>query len=440
MKTMIVLVISMLTSPYLCSQVSFQELKNAPEKVSNNAVASVEVDGDWYVYSFAGIDSTKLYTGIHSKVFRYDVMHDTWSQLPFDLPSGPKRIAAGASTVRGKIYVIGGYQVFSNGGEVSVNRVHIYDPALDMFLDDGASIPTPIDDQVQCVYKDSLIYVVTGWSNSGNVSDVWIYDVVQDEWKAGTAIPDDNDFQAFGASGSIVGDTIYYIGGARDIGSFGLISTLRKGYINPNNPTDITWFLQDNNQAGIYRSGSEAYDGKVIWLGGSENTYNYNGIAYDGSGGVPPTNALLYYEPAEGSLVKQYFDFPMIMDLRGLAKVGDNQFITVGGMKDVQEVSDRVVLYELGTLVNQEAVPTLAEFRVFPTSTTGLVQVYFKLDTQVKNIELKIFRIDGTLLRTEKLSSVESMIHLDSQYPAGSYVFSLVKEGITLASQRIIKL
>ena len=69
------------------------------------------------------------------------------------------------------------------------------------------------------VYKDSLIYVVTGWSGSGfsgtNVANVQIYNPANDTWSVGTPVPNTNQYKAFGASGIIVEDTIYYFGGAK---------------------------------------------------------------------------------------------------------------------------------------------------------------------------------------------------------------------------------
>jgi len=43
-----------------------------PEKVSNNAVCEGFIGNNPYVYSFAGIDSTKNWAGIHLKAWRYD--------------------------------------------------------------------------------------------------------------------------------------------------------------------------------------------------------------------------------------------------------------------------------------------------------------------------------------------------------------------------------
>jgi N-acetylneuraminic acid mutarotase len=218
-------------------QISYEILKPCPEKISNLAVAGITIFGRPYVYVFSGIDSTKNYSGIHARCYKYDLIDDDWTVLPL-LPGGQDRIAAGASTIKDKIYILGGYEVFEDGNEVSLNQLHIFDPISDTFLEDGAPIPTPIDDQVQVVYKDSLLYSVTGWSNNGNVNKVWMYNPIEDIWSSCTPLPLGPIFSSFGSSGSIVGDTIYFIGGATEIGPFNLSDRFRKGYINPEDPTE----------------------------------------------------------------------------------------------------------------------------------------------------------------------------------------------------------
>jgi N-acetylneuraminic acid mutarotase len=195
--------------------IQWEYLVNMPEAVSNNAVASATVDDTTYIYSFAGIDTSRDWFGIHLKGFRYNVQSQVWDTIaPLPDPNGGK-IAAGASNVKGKIYIIGGYHVASNYSEISSAKVHIYDPTTNSYLPDGADIPVAIDDQVQAVWRDSLIYVITGWSNSNNVNNVQIYNPSTDTWTTGTPVPNNSQYKVFGGSGTIVGDSIYYIGGAR---------------------------------------------------------------------------------------------------------------------------------------------------------------------------------------------------------------------------------
>jgi len=320
-------------------------LSPMPFPTSNNAVCAVEVNGSEQVYSFGGIDTTKIYSGIHKRCFRYDAALDTWSEID-TLPDALPKIASAASAVKGKVYIIGGYTVSSTGNETSSNRVHIYNPISEAFESDGATLPFPIDDHVQCVWRDSLIFVVTGWSNTGNVPKVQIYDPALNQWTAGTSTPSNAFFTAFGASGSIIGDTLYYFGGASG-GSFGARRYMRKGYINPNDPTDITWTLMDDAPGDpSYRAACSSVENTIFWVGGSAVSYNYDGIAYDGSGGVSPATRILHFNNAVYQYADEINEPFGVMDLRGIAKLNNNRWIICGGMDSNQVVRPRTFLLE----------------------------------------------------------------------------------------------
>ena len=53
-------------------------LENIPIFTTNNAVAEGFVYGKPYVFAFGGLDSTKLYSGIHKNSYRFDVINNTW--------------------------------------------------------------------------------------------------------------------------------------------------------------------------------------------------------------------------------------------------------------------------------------------------------------------------------------------------------------------------
>lgn len=308
-----------------------------PAAISNNAVVAAEANGIDYVYSFGGIGSGKTHEDIVTDSYRYNTSTDTWESIA-DLPDDPK-IASGASVVKNKIYIIGGYYVASDGTEVSSEKIHCFDPETNSYLQDGAPIPVPIDDQVQAVWRDSLIYVVTGWSQNINVTDVQIYNPTTDEWLEGTSLPTSHNYRSFGSSGVILNDTIYYFGGARIGTNFPVQANLRKGAINPENPTEIEWTESIVNPDFVgYRMAATVYGQKIFWIGGSEVTYNFDGIAYNGSGGVAPANRALVYDTETGEMSSYPMDYPM--DLRGIADVSETQKYLVGGMLADQEVSN----------------------------------------------------------------------------------------------------
>ena len=316
-------------------------LKNLPFHTTNNAVAEGFIKGASYVFTFGGLDSTKQYTGIHKRVYRYDVAQNSWQRIA-DLPDTLGKIASAASRIQDTIYIIGGYHVFKDHSEKSSNKVHRYDILNDVYLEDGAPVPIAIDDHVQTVWRDRFIYVITGWSDKENVSNVQLYDTSDNTWHTATSVPNDHRYKSFGASGTIVGDTIFYFGGASMGKHYPIQNILRKGVINPENPSEINWShtVIDSTIVG-YRMAATSRQNKPIWLGGSTITYNYDPIAYNGSGGVSPSNRII-------TLVKnqwqQDFNNKLPMDLRGIAEINDSTKIIVGGILENQRVSNKVHL------------------------------------------------------------------------------------------------
>jgi len=321
---------------------AIEEMAPMPEAVTNNAVTAGFINKIQFVFTFGGLDHTKKYSGIHLRSYRYNINMDQWAQIA-SLPDTLGKIAASASRVGNIIYIMGGYHVLKDGHELSSNKVHRYDIENNRYLEDGTPIPLQIDDQVQAVWKDSLIYLITGWSDTENQPNVQIYNPALNSWMVGDPIPDNHQYKSFGASGVIIGDTIYYFGGAAYQKFYPAQNQLRIGVVNPLNPTEIKWSLKVlNDDLKGYRTAATSANGVAFWIGGSQVTYNYNGIAYDGSGGVKPSGHIIYYHPASGDWKIQY-DLNVPMDLRNLAEINSIVKYIVGGMENGQEVSNKLI-------------------------------------------------------------------------------------------------
>ena len=348
-----------------------------PEKVSNNAVVGASYNDTFCVYTFSGLDSTKVWSGLHLRSYRYNTVSGAWDSIP-SLPDTLGKIAAGASVVGDTIYIIGGYYVYQNGNEATSAHVHRYDISNNAFLPDGAPVPVPVDDQVQVVWRDSLIILVTGWSNTTNVPDVQIYNPFTNTWSIGTSVPNTNAYKSFGASGAILGDTLYYFGGARSSGSFGPQYEFRKGYIDPNDPANISWALTwfDLGVRGYRMASFSTSDGFLHWIGGSYQTYNYNGFAYNGSGGVPPIDRNLIVEPSSGRWEEEYsYEYPM--DLRGIAKLSDSILYLAGGMSKNQKVTNEVWRLEKRPFMfnSLDPIRNRHQWNIYPNPAQGKVQI-----------------------------------------------------------------
>jgi hypothetical protein len=412
----------------------YTALAPLPEAVSNNAICAAIANGKNYVYSFCGIDSTKIWSGIHLKAWRYDVQADTWSALPPAPDPDGGKIAAAASFLKGKIYVVGGYHVAQNGNETSSNRVHVFDPAANAWLSDAAQLPTPIDDHVQATWRDSLLYVVTGWSNTTNVPNVQVFNPLSNDWATGTPVPNNTDFKVFGASGVIIGDTIFYAGGARTGSNFPATSFFRKGVINPENPLEISWTGWDEPAAKGYRMAAASLGNQAIWLGGSNVTYNYNGIAYNGSGGVPPLDRTTLYDPDSGNFYQTNGNIPAVMDLRGVAQFAENEVIIAGGMTVGQQVSNQVWHISLNSLSGVESNgEETAFFKIYPNPTAGGLTVEVP-----GKFEMEVYDESGRLVMYEKGEG--SLQLFTKTLPTGMYfVEVLAEDGLRGTKQVFVK-
>jgi len=336
----------LLLSPFLLSGQGWEitEIGTIPEGVSNNAVAVAKINNVDWVYSFSGIDNSKSDTGIHGKAWRFNTETGVTETLP-NLPGGLGKIAAKADRIGDIIYIIGGYRVLSNGNEITSPAIHRFDINANEYLADGSPTPVPVDDHVQAVWRDSLIFLITGWSNTTNVPNVQFYTPSTDTWQAATAVPNNNSYKSFGASGTIIGDTIYYFGGASATfpsgNPFPIQSEIRTGIINPDDPTDISWSIITTPFVG-YRTAATQVKGQVFWLGGSEITYNFDGLAYSNNQPVSPANRSLGYQPENGSLTTEFA--PSIpMDLQNIGTIDDSVKYILGGMVENRLVSNKVL-------------------------------------------------------------------------------------------------
>lgn len=404
-------------------------LADMPDYVSNNAVVAVIESDMQAIYSFAGIGPGKTYNDIHSKCFKYDIAENRWTSLG-QLPNGSGRIAASASYVNGKIYIIGGYEVFANGNERSIDLVHVYDPVGDTFMMDAPSLPIPIDDHVQLTYKDSLIYVITGWSNNGNVDNVQIFDTYLQTWSTGTPVPNSSAYKVFGASGCILGDDIYYVGGASALRNFPATDYIRKGEIDPLDPSIISWSIMQDSHAVAYRAAVSTYKGQLIMFGGSKETYNYDGISYKDGRGVVPQNIIKTFDPDDGKWRIHKGLMPSVMDLRGIAKLNENQYVIAGGMMPPQRVSEHTILIDLTSVFTNQISED--DLLVYPNPTSESVKLDINGQWHVRLLDIEGKELDSWKHSDQSTFSV-------GRLPVGSFLISMSSSQGAITKKIIIQ-
>lgn len=364
---MFLLLMSILQRGFCQDGWEWELLGNMPEPVANNAFTQAYCGDTLCYYSFTGIGSELSPESIHLKAWRYNTVLQAWENLP-DVNDFQGKIAAGASTVDSIIYIIGGYHVFENFSEQTSAKVHRFNAESNSWLEDGADIPVAVDDHVQAVWRDSLIYVITGWSNNTNTASVQIYNPALDEWTAATSVPPTSEYRAFGASGTIIGDTIFYFGGVH-IAGFNFLANkrFRKGLINPEDPTEITWeYLGDAPlEENGYRMACTNFQNEAIWIGGAGIAYNFDALAYSNNQVVNPLGQIRTYDSFSGSWTTAQPSPFSIMDLRGIAREDEDSWVIAGGITNNRQVSDevwRITRASVGTSENLFPEPSFVYY------------------------------------------------------------------------------
>lgn len=320
-----------------------------PEAMTNNAVALAQGPDGATLYSFNGLKKGKTWRDTSQAAFACVIstqICETIAHVPVD----KGRLASAAVTAGSKIYLFGGYTVAEDGAEVSTPEVFAFDPEDESYAR-VADMPTPVDDMVVLPYKDRFIYLVSGWHDQGNVSLVQLYDTQTNSWTQATAFPGE---PVFGHAGAMVGGSMIISDG---VAVAGLVDGKRKfvaapftwrGDVDPEDPAQIDWKPVDPMPGGpLYRMASmgDAQRGQVIFAGGGDNPYNYNGIGYDD---VPakPSDRIFGYDLKSDSWQSLGRLEVASMDHRGLVKSGDVYYI-LGGMDAAQTVKAEIVKFRI---------------------------------------------------------------------------------------------
>lgn len=318
-----------------------------PSPVSNNAVVAVTSGKGEYLVSFAGLGEGLGHADTHALTYVFDARKAEWTEKA-PVPGGVGRLAAVAVAAGDRAYVFGGYTVDADGSEASTPWVHSFDPFTGEF-EERRPMPVPVDDAVAISYASRYIYLISGWHDLGNVNLVQRYDTQSDTWLQATPTP---GRAVFGHSGGIVGNTIVYCDGValaanvdrrRD---FVPNNECYAGLIDAGDPRRIDWrAVPAHPGAPRYRMAAAGIDAlnAVVFIGGSVNPYNFNGIGYNG---VPssPVTTLLRYDLGSREWSTQPSGADGTMDHRGLAGYR-GQWLTLGGMLEGQRVTNRVIAY-----------------------------------------------------------------------------------------------
>jgi len=320
--------------------ISTESLPALSQPVSNNAVTLVSNEDGVYLYSFLGLGSGKTWQDISSGAAVLNPGAKSWIELE-PVPGSAGRLAASAVSAGGAAWLFGGYTVAADGSEESIAGVYRIRPGESQ-LQWISDMQVPVEDSVILVYQDRYIYLVSGWHDLGNVNLVQVLDTKSMQWAQATPWP---GAPVFGHSGGISGAQMLLCDGVKiqypaddSPREFLPSNQCWSGRVDAENHRRIHWrSVTAHPGKARYRMAATGDENqRVVFAGGSDNPYNFNGTGYNG---VPAESekSVFSYSFKTGKW-QQYGNLPQgTMDHRGLP-YSNGWYYLVGGMQDRQAV------------------------------------------------------------------------------------------------------
>ncbi|WP_133405345.1 Kelch repeat-containing protein [Parashewanella tropica] len=334
-------------------------LPQLPEAVTNNAVAQVSDGKNSYLLSFMGLAKGKDYQDVHAKAWGLKLDGQSkWQSLP-DVPhieALAGRLAATAVGIKDKAYIFGGYTVSKDHSEISTRDNYQFDINTRRYTR-IADMPVAVDDTSGFTYQDRYIYLFSGWHQTANVNLVQVYDIKSDSWAQATPLPIP---ATFGQAVGMVNGKIVLCDGVKiqtftdKKRTFAPSPECVYGQIDVKDHLTIHWqnlphfklphhpqptALYRMAARGVAQSGKQ---GQIVFIGGSDNPYNYNGIGYN-SKPSEPSQWMLRFDLAKHQWLDPIRLKQPSMDHRGLLLYKQN-LIRIGGMTADQQVTNQVFI------------------------------------------------------------------------------------------------
>jgi RNA polymerase sigma factor (sigma-70 family) len=221
------------------------------------AHAAGVVDGKIYVVGGCEVFAVPLAT-----VEEYDPKTDTWTKKA-NVPTANTLFSI--SVVNGKLYAIGGW----NG--TALSTVEEYDPEADKWTK-KTKMPT-VRDGLGTSVVNGKIYAIGGWKPMTEVPTVEEYDPIADEWVKKADMPTGR----WALSTSAVNGKIYAIGGRVGTGGDGVPLSTVEEY----DPATDTWTTKADMPTPRLSLATAVVDGRIYVIGGWNNAELSSVEVYD---------------------------------------------------------------------------------------------------------------------------------------------------------------
>lgn len=364
----------------------WQEKANMPTALKEISNATAVLDGKIYVVGGVETDGS-----ISNKFQRYDPQTNQWATLaPYPIPIW----RATATSVNGRIYVFGGYQIIGPFPFDPTDRVFEYNPQSDNWNEKQAM--PEVKGSAAAVNLIGQIHVIGG-ANSNALNSHHIFDPISNQW----FLLNSTLSQArSGLTANVINGKIYAVGGY-------FLSTSGVEPINSMevyDPANTFWTFQEDMPIARLGLSSAVINEELFVFGGAINT-------------SVPTRTLAY-SPAEDEW-RQLRDIPKPVSFAGAAAVNDIIYVMGGGQFNLTPdgIDDTFCLLPyLETATEEAFLPNtiFSAISVFPNPSKGIININLELK-EADQISIQLLATDGRLIQQFHSTTEASFFNLTMQ-------------------------
>lgn len=325
-----------------------RDLADLPAARTSWSLAAASTERGLEIFGFQGMGPGLRRSDAALDVFAYSVRDDAWRSVG-KFPEEAGRLATSATQVGRGIWIGGGYTLEEDGTENTMAGDYAFDPQTDT-LQRIEGLGSRIDDTVAVAWQNRYVLYVGGWMQYNTSQDVQVFDTETALIELTEPIP----LALAGHAGALIDNHIVICDGMTAAPGpdgkpvFAISAKCFLGTIG-STVAELKWeSIPPHPGKPRYRMAAAAtrqHGTRVVFAGGAEQPYSYNGKAYDGS--ALALSAEVFSFDLEKRQWHQHKSLPVpISDVRTMPEANGELFV-MGGLRPGGVVSQRAFAFQL---------------------------------------------------------------------------------------------
>ncbi len=325
-----------------------RDLADLPAARTSWSLAAATTERGLEIFGFQGMGGGLSRSDTSNEIWAYSVRDDAWRSVG-KFPTDAGRLSTSATLVGRGIWVGGGYVIEEDGTENTMDGDFAFDPETGT-LDVIEGIGARIDDTVALPWQTSHVLYVGGWMQHRTSSDVQVFDIKTGAMTLTTQMP----IAIAGHAGAAIdGHIVICDGMTADRDKLGkqIFAMSNKCFLGIQGAKieDLKWEAipahPGKPRFRMAAAGTRQHGARVVFAGGSEQLYRFDGKTFDGKP-VSPSAEVFSFDIGKRSW-HVHAPLPQgISDIRTMPEANGELFV-MGGMREGGLVSQRAFAFRL---------------------------------------------------------------------------------------------